>query len=150
MRAGDCIVVVLPGKIEGRWKPIMPMTVTLRGTYVRAITTASPDLPEEVGRELTRFPPYNLSASMSYGFSSGRLRGLSLSGSWSYISDFVASYEDGTLAECLRKDEFVWNARPRFANRDDGEARFPKQCNQNGRNVLVRDERGHYCPLANG
>jgi iron complex outermembrane receptor protein len=82
------------GKIEGRWKPIAPMTVSLRGTYVRAITTASPDLPEEVGRELTRFPPYNLSAAASYGFAKGPFKGLSLSASCSYISDFVASYED--------------------------------------------------------
>jgi iron complex outermembrane recepter protein len=82
------------GKIEGRWKPVRPMTLTLRGTYVRAITTVSPDLPEEVGREITRFPPFNLSASASYGFSAGRLRGLSLSSTCSYISDFVANYED--------------------------------------------------------
>jgi iron complex outermembrane receptor protein len=82
------------GKIEGRWKPIVPLTVTLRGTYVRAITQASPDLPEEVGRELTRFPPYNLSAAVSYGFGKGRFQGLSVSTSYAYISDFVANYED--------------------------------------------------------
>lgn len=82
------------GKIEGRWRPLPPLSVSLRGSYVRAITTQSPDLPEEVGRELTRFPPYNLSAAASYSFSKGRFQGLSLSGSWAYISDFVANYED--------------------------------------------------------
>jgi iron complex outermembrane recepter protein len=82
------------GKIEGRWKPATPLTLTLRGTYVRAITTVSPDLPEEVGRELTRFPPYNLSAAATYGFGKGRFQGLSLSASWSYISDFIANYDD--------------------------------------------------------
>ena len=82
------------GKIEGRWRPLPPVTVSLRGSYVRAVTTQSPDLPEEVGRELTRFPPYNLSAAASYSFSKGRFQGLSLSGSWAYISDFVANYED--------------------------------------------------------
>lgn len=82
------------GKIEGRWKPSGPLTFTARGTYVYAITTASPDLPEEVGRELTRFPPYNASIAASYGFSAGRLKGLSLGASWSYISDFVSNYED--------------------------------------------------------
>ena len=82
------------GKIEGRWKPSAPVTFTLRGTYVRAITTASPDLPEEVGRELTRFPPYNLSIAGSYAFGKGRYQGLSVSGSWVYVSDFVANYED--------------------------------------------------------
>jgi iron complex outermembrane receptor protein len=82
------------GKLEGSWKPNTPWTVSLRGTYVRAITTASPDLPEEVGRELTRFPSYNLSAAATYGFGKGLLQGLSVSWSWSYISDFVANYED--------------------------------------------------------
>lgn len=82
------------GKLEGRWRPVPLVSVSLRGTYVRAITTQSPDLPEEVGRELTRFPPYNLSAAASYSFPKGRFQGLSLSGSWSYISDFVANYED--------------------------------------------------------
>ena len=82
------------GKLEGRWKPMAPLTLSLRATYVRALTTASPDLPEEVGRELTRFPPYNISAGVSYGFAAGRLKGLSLSASWSYISGFTAYYED--------------------------------------------------------
>lgn len=81
-------------KLEGRWKPIAPLSLTLRGTYVRAVTTASPDLPEEVGRELTRLPPFNLSAAASYGFMEGRFKGLSVSASGIYISDFVASYED--------------------------------------------------------
>lgn len=82
------------GKIEGRWKPSVPLTFTFRASYVGAITTASPDLPEEVGRELTRFPPLNLSAAASYGFGAGKLEGLSLSASWSYLSAFVANYED--------------------------------------------------------
>ncbi len=82
------------GKVEGRWRPLPPLSISFRGSYVRAITTRSPDLPEEVGRELTRFPPYNLSASASYSFPKGRFQGLSFSGSWTYISDFVANYED--------------------------------------------------------
>ena len=49
---------------------------------------------EEVGRELTRFPPYNLSIAGSYVFGKGVFQGLSLSGSWVYISDFVSNYED--------------------------------------------------------
>jgi iron complex outermembrane receptor protein len=82
------------GKIEGRWRPLPPLSVSLRGSYVRAITTQSPDLPEEVGRELTRFPPYNFSTAVSYSFPKGRWQGLSMSGSWAYISDFIANYED--------------------------------------------------------
>ena len=84
------------GKVEGRWKPMrtVPLTFSLRASYVRAITTASPDLPEEVGRQLTRLPPYNASGAVSYSFAQGRLKGLSVSGSWSYISSFVSNYED--------------------------------------------------------
>lgn len=82
------------GKLEGSWKPLLSLTLSLRATYVRAITMASPDLPEEVGRELIRFPPYNLGAAASYGFGPGRLQGLSISASWIYISDFIANYED--------------------------------------------------------
>lgn len=82
------------GKLEGSWRPAPRLYVSLRGTYVRAITTVSPDLPEEVGRELTRFPPYNLSLASSYGFGPGRWQGLSVSGSWIYVSDFIANYED--------------------------------------------------------
>jgi len=82
------------GKLEGRWKPITPLTLSLRGTHVRAITTVSPDLPEEVGRQLTRFPPYNVGMGASYAFGGGRLKGLSLSSTCSVISSFVANYED--------------------------------------------------------
>jgi iron complex outermembrane receptor protein len=82
------------GKIEGSWRLRPTLTVTFRGSYVRAVTTASPDLPEEVGRELTRFPPYNLGVAASYGFPAGKLKGLSLSGTWAYISGFIAAYED--------------------------------------------------------
>jgi iron complex outermembrane receptor protein len=82
------------GKLEARWRPAPPVSVSLVGSYVRAITTASPDLPEEVGRRLTRFPPYNLSLATSYAFSKGRWQGLSLSASGTYISDFTAYYED--------------------------------------------------------
>lgn len=89
------------GKIEGSWRPWLPLTIWVRGTYVRGITTASPDLPEEVGRQLTRFPAYNASVAGSYGFGKGSFQGLSLSASWVYVSDFVAYYED---RQRLRQD----------------------------------------------
>jgi iron complex outermembrane receptor protein len=73
----------------------------LLGSYVRAITTASPDLPEEVGRRLTRYPPYNVGVAGYYSFGKGRWQGLSLSAGWSYISDFTAYYED---RQRLRQD----------------------------------------------
>lgn len=82
------------GKIEGRWKPSPVLAISFRGSYVHAITTASPDLPEEVGRELTRFPPLNGGAAASYSFAAGPLKGLSLNAGWTYVSRFTANYED--------------------------------------------------------
>jgi iron complex outermembrane receptor protein len=82
------------GKFEGSWRPRPTWTLSARASYVRAITTASPDLPEEVGRALTRMPPYNAGVATSYGIPTGTLKGLSLSTSWSYISSYTAQYED--------------------------------------------------------
>jgi iron complex outermembrane receptor protein len=82
------------GKLEGRWKLAPPLAFSLSARHVRAITTASPDLPEEIGRALTRFPPYSMGATATYAFGPGRWTGLSLSGSWTYFSAFVAAYED--------------------------------------------------------
>lgn len=81
-------------KLEGRWRPRPPLSFTLRATYVRAITTASPDLPEEVGRTLTRFPSLTVGSGASFAFPAGRYKGLSLSASWIYVSRYVATYED--------------------------------------------------------
>ena len=82
------------GKLEGRWRVTPAVSLSFVGSHVRAVTTASPDLPEEVGRRLSRFPPYNAALSASYAFPEGRWRGLSLSGSWAYLSDFTAFYAD--------------------------------------------------------
>lgn len=82
------------GKIQARWKPLAPITLVARGAYAHAITTASPDLPEEVGRAITRLPAYTASASASYAFKQGAWKGLSLSTSWNYVSAFTAQYED--------------------------------------------------------
>lgn len=89
------------GKIEGRWRATPLLSFSMTGSLVRAITTASPDLPEEVGRRLTRYPPYNVGVAGYYSFGKGRWQGLSLSASWSYISDYTAYYED---RQRLRQD----------------------------------------------
>lgn len=81
-------------KLEGRWRLTPRLAFGTRVTYTRAVTTASPDLPEEVGRELTRYPPFNASASLGYAFGPGRWQGLSCSYSWSYLSGYIAAYED--------------------------------------------------------
>lgn len=82
------------GRLEGRWRPSTPWIVAGRVAYVRAITTASPDIPEEVGRPLTRTPPFNAGVSASYSFATGRLAGTALGASYSYLSRYTAYYED--------------------------------------------------------
>lgn len=82
------------GRLEGRWRPLPALSFSMRATYSRAITTSSPDIPEEVGRQMTRVPLYTASSSASYGFAEGILKGTSMSATWSYISGYTAYYED--------------------------------------------------------
>jgi iron complex outermembrane receptor protein len=82
-------------RLDGRWKPAPPWTLAARVSFVRAITTASPDLPEEVGRQLTRMPPWNAGVSLAHAFGSkGRLAGTTASLSYAYIDGYTAYYED--------------------------------------------------------
>jgi iron complex outermembrane receptor protein len=82
------------GRVEGRWVPAPRWSLGGRASYVRAITTASPDLPEEVGRQLTRMPPLNAGASVAYSFAPGRFAGTAVSASYAYIGAYTAYYED--------------------------------------------------------
>lgn len=82
------------GKLDAVFRPSEQWTMSLRGSRVRAITTASPDLPQEVGRPLARLPAYTVSATGRYSFPDGLFKGLSLTTSWNYLSGFVANYED--------------------------------------------------------
>lgn len=80
---------------EARWKPSRPWTFAGRCSYVRAVTTASPDLPEEVGRQLTRMPPLAAGVSATYAFDNrGRFAGTSASVSYTFIGGYTAYYED--------------------------------------------------------
>jgi iron complex outermembrane receptor protein len=82
------------GRVEGRWVPAPGWSLGGRVAYVRAITTASPDIPEEVGRQLTRMPRLNAGASVAYRFAAGRLAGTSVSASYVYLGGHTAFYED--------------------------------------------------------
>lgn len=82
------------GSIDLRYVLDAHWTFTSRGTYTRAITTASPDLPQEVGRILSRMPDTTLAVSARYGFSTGRLKGASLVSTMTYVGDYVAYYPD--------------------------------------------------------
>ncbi len=80
------------GTIDLRTVLAKVWTLSGRATLTEAITTASPDLPEEIGREITRLPRATLGLTTRRTFD-GRLAGLSLSSSLTYVSEFVAHYE---------------------------------------------------------
>lgn len=81
------------GRVEFRWQPAKTVSVNVKGSHVRAVTTASPDLPQEVGRPLTRLPAFNVSANLRYR-SPNPKRPLTLGAGWQYLDGFVANYED--------------------------------------------------------
>jgi iron complex outermembrane recepter protein len=68
-------------------------TMSGRAGYTRAVTTKSPDLPEEVGRRLTRLPAQTLSVNTRYAFAEGPWQGLSLGASLVHLGDYVQTYE---------------------------------------------------------
>lgn len=81
-------------RAEGRWRPAPAWTVSGRWTYARALTTASPDLPHEVGQPITRLPPVTVVLVLSHVRPAGKWKGLSLSANWVYVSSFIAQHED--------------------------------------------------------
>jgi iron complex outermembrane receptor protein len=70
-------------------------TLSGRATITQALTTASPDLPEEIGRPLTRLPRTTIGLSTRRVFT-GKLTGFSLSSTLTYVSGFVAYYENAS------------------------------------------------------
>jgi iron complex outermembrane receptor protein len=87
------------GALEGRFKVSEVCSFSGRLTYNQALTTRSPDLPEEIGRALTRFPRLTGSLSGRYAFGTeGRKAGLSMGVALTHVSSTVASYETATHA----------------------------------------------------
>jgi len=84
-------------RLEAKWQFNKQVTLLLKGTQVRAITTASPDLPQEVGRPLARLPEYNLSTSLRYRTAAPQ-GGLGWNVGWQYFSGFVGNYQDSRRA----------------------------------------------------
>ncbi len=84
------------GSLEFRSQLSRGWSVSGRAAYARAITTRSPDLPEEEGRQLSRIPRFTFSLQPRYAFNDGRLRGLSLGLGVVHVSDYVQSYESSS------------------------------------------------------
>jgi iron complex outermembrane recepter protein len=86
------------GTLDLRAQLTPAWTVTSRFTLTEAITTRSPDLPEEIGRALTRLPRTTFGASTRYAFSKPAVKGLWVSGSVNYVGSYVAYYESSSRA----------------------------------------------------
>jgi iron complex outermembrane receptor protein len=71
-----------------------PRSLTLSGkvAWLDAITTSSPDLPEEVGRQLPRTPEFTATANARYAFEAGALKGADWGVSWAWVGEHVAVY----------------------------------------------------------
>jgi len=77
---------------QAGWKPAPAWTATARAAWTDAYTVSSPDLPEEEGLPLTQLPSFSAATGLRYAFKTGALKGLSLSGSVTYIDRAVQNY----------------------------------------------------------
>lgn len=83
--------------LEGKYNVSAACSFSTRITYNKAITTQSPDLPEEIGRALTRFPRLTASLNGRYSFGTeGKKAGLSMGAGLTHVSSTVANYETAT------------------------------------------------------
>lgn len=78
-----------------RWNPWLPLTLDVRGGWLEAITTSSPDLPEEVGRQLPRTPRFTGSTAVTYA-PGGTGKGWQGGAAWAWIGAQTATYESRT------------------------------------------------------
>ena len=78
-----------------RWNITPKLTADVRGAWLEAITTSSPDLPEEVKRQLPRTPKYTGSASLTWRPDPAGL-GWQTSVAYAWIGSHVAVYPSRT------------------------------------------------------
>jgi len=80
-------------RLDLRWQATPAVSLNVKGAHVRAVTTASPDLPQEVGRPLSRLPAFTASANLRYR-APGPQGGFTCGAGWHYLDGYVANYED--------------------------------------------------------
>jgi len=79
-------------RAELRYKLSDTLNVAVRGVHLAAITTKSPELGPEVGKQLARLPEDTATAQVRYSPPKGV--GLNWGASLSYIGSYVGNYED--------------------------------------------------------
>jgi len=82
-----------------RWTPEPFLMFSARGGVLEAITTQSPDLPEEEGRQLTRQPKLTGGLSARISMPGGLLKGAALQASLAWVGGHTANYEDAKRLE---------------------------------------------------
>jgi len=107
-------------------------------TYTRALTTASPDLPSEVGRQLSRLPARTAVLSARYVFGQGRFKGLSAGLSSTYVGSYVYSYEDRNREFLAFPDYVLFTANAGYSW-SRPKSRFSQSVGLSVRNLLDRD-----------
>ncbi len=103
-----------------RYKLTDTFTVAFRGVQLDAITTRSPALGAEVGRQMTRVPVDTATWQLRYASAQGA-PGLSVSAALTYVGPYVANYEDARHAYLeypgyrllSLSTGYIWKAGPR-------------------------------------
>ncbi len=119
------------GAISLGMKPNEAWSLTSRVAYTRAVTTASPDVPEEVGRALTRLPAVTATGSVRRVWKDGILEGFSCGASLVYIGEVVAHYTSAVRERlefpdyalvglnagyAFKRGNYAWNLRINLSN----------------------------------
>ncbi|MFT3868366.1 MAG: TonB-dependent receptor [Nibricoccus sp.] len=81
-----------------RWNATRALTADVRAAVLEATTTSSPDLPEEVGRQLPRTPKYTGSASLTWRPDPNGL-GFQFGSAFAWLGSQVAFYQGKTRRE---------------------------------------------------
>lgn len=80
------------GTFQCSWAFLPRWSLGANAAYTDAVTTASPDLPEEVGRALTGLSPWRVGASVRGGVPVTDTTSLSVSAQYFYVAGFTAEY----------------------------------------------------------
>lgn len=87
-----------------RTKASPSLTFTGKVAWVEAITTESPDLPQEIGRQLPRLPQFTAGGNLRYVFRAPGLQGLTLGAGYAWIGEHIAVYETARRLEVAYDD----------------------------------------------
>lgn len=80
-------------RAEVRWQLTPSVSTSAKVVAMQATTTASPDLPQEIGRAIARLPSLTSFVMLRYR-RPGPQGGPFATSSWQYLSDYVANYAD--------------------------------------------------------